>query len=156
MAKKHKDAIWSTQRSKVGHNLRSMAYKNNTVKLDISNFDELIEINKEELFIYVEPNIRMDKLVEKLLPMGFRPQVVPEFKGITVGGAIQGLAGESSSFEYGFFHDACLEYEILLGSGEIVIANKEKNADLFYAIPGSYGSLGIITLVKLKIVRCHP
>ena len=156
VAKANLTSLWSVDRGKTGHNLRNFKYKHDSVKLDISNFNQIVLINKEEEFIYVEPNIRMDELVAYLLPLGFRPKVVPEFKGITVGGAIQGLAGESSSFKFGLFHHACLEYEILIGSGEVIIANKKNNLDLFYAVPGSYGSFGIITMVKLEIVRCLP
>lgn len=156
LANENMGAIWSVERGKTGHNLRNLEYKNKSIKLDISDFNQVVSINKEELFVYVEPNVRMDELVAYLLPLKFRPQIVPEFKGITVGGAIQGLAGESSSFQYGLFHHACLEYEILIGSGEIITANKTNNADLFYALPGSYGSLALITMVKLSIVPCLP
>jgi hypothetical protein len=31
---------------------------------------------------------------------------------MTVGGAISGLAGDATSFEKGFFHDTCLNYEV--------------------------------------------
>jgi hypothetical protein len=39
-------------------------------------------------------------------------QVIPGVRGMTVGGAISGLAGDATSFEKGFFHDTCLNYEV--------------------------------------------
>jgi len=75
-----------------------------------------------------------------------------EFPEITVGGGIQGGAGESSSFKYGFFHNICSEYEMVLGNGKIITASPTKNADLFYDTACSYGSLGIITLIKLHLI----
>jgi hypothetical protein len=60
----------------------------------------------------VEPRVTMEQLVDTLLPFGLVPPVVPEFKHITVGGSIAGVAGESSSYKYGFFHDTCVSYEV--------------------------------------------
>ncbi len=94
----------------------------------------------------------MDMLVQETLKYGFVPPVVMEFPGITVGGGIQGGAGESSSFKYGGFHQTCLEYEMVLGDGTIVTVSPRKNADLFWGTACSYGSLGVITKVKLRII----
>ncbi len=120
--------------------------------IDISAFDRILAINPDEQYTLVEPNVPMDKLVTASLQFGLVPPVVMEFPGITVGGGIQGGAGESSSFRYGLFHDCCLEYEIVLGNGEVRTVSPEQHADLFYGTACSYGSLGIITLVKLRLV----
>ena len=120
--------------------------------IDVSRLDRVIEVNMSEKYVLVEPNVPMDKLVEETLRHRLVPPVVMEFPGITVGGGIQGGAGESSSFKYGFFHDICLEYEIVLGNGEVITASPTQNQDLFFGTACSYGSLGIITLVKLRLV----
>ena len=120
--------------------------------VDVSKLDNIIEINKEEEYVLVEPNVPMDILVGETTKYGLIPPVVMEFPGITVGGGVQGGAGESSSFKYGLFHDICLEYEIVLGNGDIVTASETINKDLFYGTACSYGSLGVITLVKLRLI----
>jgi len=120
--------------------------------VDVSRLDRVIEINTIEQYILVEPNVPMDKLVEETLRHRLVPPVIMELPGITVGGGIQGGAGESGSFKYGLFHDTCLEYEIVLGNGELITASPTKNEDLFYGTACSYGSLGVITLVKLRLV----
>lgn len=120
--------------------------------VDVSQLDRVIEINTNEQYILVEPNVPMDKLVEATLKSCLVPPVVMEFPGITVGGGIQGGAGESSSFKYGLFHDTCLEYKMVLGNGELITASPTQNSDLFYGTACSYGSLGIITLVKLRLI----
>lgn len=120
--------------------------------VDISRLDRIIEINETERHVVVEPNVPMDRLVAETLKYGFVPPVVPEFPGITVGGGVQGGAEESSSFKYGMLHDCCSEYEIVLGDGELVTASPVRNADLFYGIAASYGSVGIVTLIKMNLV----
>ena len=120
--------------------------------VDVSRLERVIEINTREQYILVEPNVPMDKLVDETLKHRLIPPVVMEFPGITVGGGIQGGAGESSSIRHGLFHNICLEYEIVLGNGEVIIASPTQNEDLFYGTACSYGSLGVITLVKLRLI----
>src|SRR3989344_1944465 len=120
--------------------------------IDVSTLDHVVNINIEEQYVLAEPNVPMDQLVEETLRHGLIPPVVPEFPGITVGGAVQGGAEESSSFKYGLVHDCCLEYEMILGNGEKIIASPEINPDLFWGTAASYGSLGIITLIKLRLI----
>lgn len=130
---------------------RSLKFEKDKL-VDISQLNHVIKINTAEKYTLVEPNVPMDELVDETLRYGLVPPVVMEFPGITVGGGIQGGAGESSSFKYGLFHNTCLEYEIILGNGKLVTASPTKNRDLFYGTSCSYGSLGIITRVKLRLV----
>lgn len=120
--------------------------------IDISKLDRVISVNTDRRYTLVEPNVPMDKLIEETRRHGLVPPVVPEFPGITIGGAIQGGAEESSSFKYGMVHDCCTEYEVILGNGELLTVSPQENADLFNGIAASYGSVGIITLVKLRLI----
>lgn len=120
--------------------------------VDTSGLNHIISVNVKDNYVVVEPNVPMDQLVQVTLKFGLIPQVVMEFPGITVGGGIQGGAGESSSFKYGGFHHTCLEYEIVLGDGRIIIASPKKNADLYWGTACSYGSLGIITQARVKLI----
>lgn len=120
--------------------------------INTTELNHIIFVNIKEKYVIVEPNVPMDKLVEETLRFGLVPPVVMEFPGITVGGAIQGGAGESSSFKFGGFHSICKEYEIILGNGTILIASSNKNADLYWGTACSYGSLGVITKVKLQLI----
>lgn len=124
--------------------------------VDVSEFNHVLEVNEEKKYAIVEPNVPMDRLVDVALRYGLVPPVVMEFPGITAGGGVQGGAGESSSFKYGGFHHTCLEYEMVLGNGEVIVANQRKNADLFFGTACSYGSLGIITKIKLKLIKAKP
>ncbi|TSC70590.1 MAG: hypothetical protein G01um101449_321 [Parcubacteria group bacterium Gr01-1014_49] len=120
--------------------------------IDVSQLNQVVEIHTKEGYALVEPNVPMDLLVAETLRCGLVPPVVPEFPGITVGGAVQGGAEESSSFKWGLFHDTCLEYEIVLGDGTVVSASRDERKDLFFGTACSYGSLGVITLVKLRLI----
>ncbi len=124
--------------------------------INISNLNKIIEINPNNKEITLEPGVKMFELVEECLKFGLIPPVVPEFKEITAGGAILGGALESSSFKFGQFGDSCIELDIIDGDGNLIKTSKSKNSDLFYGIQGSYGSLGLLTLIKLKLIETKP
>ena len=144
--------------------LRSFDYKKKAKTLGLNILNQVITINPENQTVLVEPRMTMEELHREVFKQGYIIPVLPEFKGITVGGAINGAAIESSSFRDGQFNDICMGYEILIGDGTVIWASPTHHADLFYAIPGSYGSLGIVVAVEIKLLpasewvrlRYHP
>lgn len=130
---------------------RASEYKKRASCLDLSSFNQFIEVNVKEKQAYVQPRLTMYNLCKGLLKHKLLPNVVPEFKGITVGGAINGCGGESNSHKVGLFHNNCLEYELILANSERVLANKQNYADLFSAVHGSYGSLALLTSAKIAL-----
>lgn len=126
--------------------------------VDISALNRILRINPnpEERKVLVEPNVPMDRLVDTTLKDGLMPPVVMEFPGITVGGGFAGSAGESSSFKHGYFSETVDWVEMVLGDGSVVKASRSENADLFHAAAGAAGTLGIITLLELRLVPAKP
>lgn len=43
-----------------------------------------------------------------------------------------------------------------MGSGDIIHANKKENIDLYYGLSGSYGSLGLLTCIKVNLIKASP
>lgn len=124
--------------------------------VDTSTLNHVLHVNTEEKIVTTEPNVPMDKLVEATMSYGLIPPVVMEFPGITTGGGFSGTSGESSSFRYGFFERTALAVEIVLANGDIVNANPENDSDLFYGAASSWGTLGIVTLLKIRLVESKP
>lgn len=121
--------------------------------VDTSHLNHILSVNREGMTCLVEPNVPMDALVDFLQPFGLVPPVVMEFPGITVGGGFAGTSGESSSFKYGFFDNTVASIEIVLGNGEVATASESERPDLFAGAAGSFGTLGVVTLLKLKLVK---
>lgn len=110
-----------------------------------------LEVNPEKNVAVVEPNVPMDKLVQATLPHGLIPLVVMEFPGITVGGGFSGTSGESSSFRYGFFDATVNWIEIVLPSGEVRVADKRNDPELFWGAASAFGTLGVVTLLEVQL-----
>ena len=60
------------------------------------------------------------------------------------------------SYNHGLGSDNIIEYEIVLASGEIVIANSNKNSDLFWALRLGSTNYGIVTSFTIKAFPIGP
>src|SRR6476660_7990411 len=126
-------------------------------RLDLRDFNHVIRVDEHEQFAEVEGLTTYEELVRERIPFKLMPTVVPQLKSITIGGAIAGIGIESSSFKCGFVHETVQELEILLPDGRVVVATKANEySDLFFGFPNSYGTLGYVLKLKVKLVPIKP
>ncbi len=140
----------------VTHVVPNAGVKKTGEKIYIGDLDQIIQINTDDKTCTAESGVTFYDLVQKTLPLGLVPYVVPELKGITIGGAVSGCSIESMSYKYGGFHDSCLEYEIIAATGEILTCSRENNPELFEMIHGSYGTLALVSKLKFKLYPAEP
>jgi len=130
--------------------------RNKLPKADLSKLTEILEIDPANMTCTAESGVTFNALVLETLKHGLIPYTVPELKGITLGGAVSGCSIESMSYKYGGFHDSCIEYEIITGTGETMTCNPEHNSQIFDMIHGSYGTLGLLTKLKFRLLPAKP
>lgn len=131
--------------------------KHSDEKLDVSDLDEIIHVDTERRICIAEPGVTFEKVVQATIKHGLAPVVVPELKTITIGGAVAGGSIESMSYKFGGFHDSCLEYEVVTAKGEVLICTPDnENQLLFQMMHWSFGTLGIVTLLKFKLIPIKP
>ncbi|KAF2641749.1 FAD-binding domain-containing protein [Massarina eburnea CBS 473.64] len=124
--------------------------------VDVSALNNILSISPSTLTATVEPNVPMHVLVRETTKVGLLPPVVMEFPAITVGGGFIGTAGESSSFKHGFFDRTVVEAEVVLANGDVVNASEKgghEEKGLFEGLRGSFGTLGVLTCVKMRLVE---
>ena len=99
----------------------------------------------------VEGMIPYDEALDGTLPHDAAPCVVPQLKSITVGGAVAGVGIEATSFRHGLVHETVREMDVALADGRIVTCTPDnEHADLFAAMPNSYGTLGYATRLRIE------
>ena len=126
-------------------------------RISLRAFNEVIGLDAANRTVEVEGLATYEKIVGYTLARGFLPLVAPELKHITIGGATVGIGIESTCFRYGFVHDGLVEADVLLPGGKIVTCRADnENADLFRALPNSYGTLGYILRAKIKLHAALP
>ncbi|MBA2728327.1 MAG: FAD-binding oxidoreductase [Parachlamydiaceae bacterium] len=136
--------------------IRSKSYKSDSQPIFCASLNQVLEVDLKSMSIKVEPRVTMEMLFQATLPYGLSVPVIPEVKSMTVGGALMGIAGESSSHRWGCFHEICTGCEILLGNGDLLHASPQENPEIFYGLAGSYGSLGVLVSVELKLIPVKP
>jgi FAD/FMN-containing dehydrogenase len=137
-------------------NLFRARAKSNAKGLDTSGLTGVISVDPDARTADVSGMCTYENLVAATLPYGLSPLVVPQLKTITLGGAVTGLGIESTSFRNGLPHESVLEMDILTGTGEVVTASPEQNADLYRAFPNSYGTLGYSVRLKIELEPVKP
>ena len=125
-------------------------------RLSVRDFNHVLSVNAAECWADVEGMTTYEEFVNETLKHGLMPAVVPQLKTITIGGAVAGVGIEATSFRYGLVHETVLEMEILLPSGETIICDKNRSADLFYGFPNSYGTFGYALRLKVKLIPVKP
>jgi len=122
--------------------------------LNVSGLDGVIAIDPEARTADVQGMCTYEDLVDATLPHGLIPQVVPQLRTITLGGAVTGLGIESTSFRNGLPHESVLEMDVFTGAGEVVTCRPGpdgEHGDLFDTFPNSYGSLGYATRLRIAL-----
>ncbi|CAF1326355.1 unnamed protein product [Adineta steineri] len=139
------------RKSGEGHSTRSTAYKDGKYRINISSLNSIIEINQHEEYAEVEALVTFEEVCKATIKYGLLPAVVPEFKSITIGGAIQGLGIESTSWKYGTFDKTVIEATLITGHGNILYASEVP--DLWKNLPGSNGTIALIVAARIRLVQ---
>uniref|UniRef100_A0A2C9JYD9 Delta(24)-sterol reductase n=1 Tax=Biomphalaria glabrata TaxID=6526 RepID=A0A2C9JYD9_BIOGL len=128
-------------------------YKNSLQNIEV-NLMDILQVDTDRKIVRVEPLATMGQVTACLNPLGWTLPVLPELDDLTVGGLIMGVGIETSSHNYGLFHQCCISYELVVADGSLVKCSKDENPDLFYAVPWSHGTLGFLVSAELQIIPC--
>lgn len=126
-------------------------------KIEVSDLTHVLSVDPVNRTCTAESGVTFVDLVAETLKHGLVPIVVPELKTITIGGAVAGCSIESMSYRYGGFHDTCLEYEVVTAAGDVLTCTPDnENQLVFQMMNGTFGTLGILTKLKFRLVPAKP
>jgi FAD/FMN-containing dehydrogenase len=117
-------------------------------EIDVSSLSHVLAIDTVACRCVAEPLVTFRDLLCVTLPRGLVPRVVPDLGTITLGEALARCAREC-------FHDCCIEYEVVTGTGDVVRCTREHDPDLFWMTHGAYGTLGILTELTFELIDVH-
>jgi len=132
----------------------SRSYKKHSTQIACNLYD-ILSWSEKEMIVRVEPLVNMGQLSHFLIPKGYTLPVLPEMDDLTVGGLYMGVGIETNCHKYGLFNDNIISAEVILASGKVITCDaKGPHKDLFRALPWSYGTLGFLASVTIKIIPC--
>jgi glycolate oxidase len=141
-----------------GSSLTGAAVLEGGIILDMRKMCEVLEVDKVNWFVRVQPGISLWDLNAELKRHGFFFPPDPASSYIcTVGGAISEGSGGLRCVRYGTMKDWVLSVRLVLASGKVVrlgepLPKNRAGYDLLHLVVGSEGTLGVITEAYLKII----
>ena len=133
-----------------GHNGAGLALCDDGLVIDLSDM-KAIDIDADKGTARIESGntlAEVDKATHEYglaLPSGIIGST--GIGGITLGGGLGYLSRKG-----GLTIDNLLECEVVLASGELVTANKDTNADLFWALRGGGGNFGVVVSFTFNLI----
>lgn len=122
---------------------------NNSIVVDMSKMNKVIEFNPGKRIVRVEAGITLRELNEKLSARGFEFPIDVSNQGIsTIGGMIATNASGDRSMKYGTMKDWIEGTEFVNGEGEIIKTSKADLGD----VCGMEGITGIIVSARLRVI----
>jgi cytokinin dehydrogenase len=126
------------------------------VMIDLGSLNRIHGVDRDALTVKVDAGVVWRDLVEHVLPMGLVPPVLTNNLGVTIGGTLSVAGLGVASFLHGTQADNVLEIEAVLGTGEKVVASRDKNAEIFDSLRSTLGQFGVITGATLRLRKCKP
>lgn len=128
------------------------------VVLSFQRMDQIVELDKENLTLTVQPGVITQTICEFVEENGlFYPPDPSSMKISTIGGNIMENSGGLRGLKYGVTRDYVLGLTVVLANGDVVhtggkLAKDVAGYDLTRLMVGSEGTLGIVTEAILKLV----
>ncbi|TET59827.1 FAD-binding oxidoreductase, partial [Candidatus Aerophobetes bacterium] len=128
------------------------------IVLSLEKMDRILEIDKKNLMITVEPGVITGKIHEAVEKEGlFYPPDPASLDSCSIGGNIAECAGGPRAIKYGVTREYVCGLEAVLPSGEIIqlggkLVKNVTGYDLIQLLIGSEGTLAIITRIILRLI----
>ena len=137
-----------------GHNIAGTAIAEDGLTLDMSTMRD-ITVNPDDKVAHVGPGCLLqdvDRATQEhglATVLGFVSEV--GVAGLTLGGGLGYLTRR-----FGWTVDNLEEVEVVTSDGAIRIANRNENADLFWALRGGGGNFGVVTRFTFRLHEVGP
>ena len=133
-----------------GHSFTAIAVSEE-VLVDLSNYDEIVAIDKINQTVTVQSGIQLSKLNQALYENSLAMQNLGDIAYQTIAGAIS-TSTHGTGAKFTGIANQVVALRIVLADSSIVECSANVNAQLFSCARVGLGALGLISTVTLKVV----
>ncbi len=131
--------------------------RSDAITLSTRALNRILKYAPEDLYITVGAGMTLDEIQTFLAKNGWQVPLVSPWREMTVGDLVASNLNSPQRMRYGAVRDVMLCCTVVLTDGRVVRAGRPlvKNVagyDLPKVLVGSYGTLGLLTEVTLKII----
>ncbi len=123
----------------------------NALQINTREMNQLIHLDIEERLVTVQAGMTWARLQEQLEFFGLGIAAMQSYNDFTIGGSL-GVNAHGQDVHWNPVSSSVDSIKVLLTDGRHLLASRTENPELFQAVIGSYGLIGIITEVTLKTV----
>ncbi len=138
-----------------GRSYNDAALNGGGIVLDLQRLNHIRTWNPESGIICAEPGVTLQQVWQTVLPDCWWPPVVSGTMFTTLGGCLGMNIHGKNNFRMGTIGEHVLEFTAWLPTGAQVTCSPKKNGDLFRAMIGGMGMLGVFTSITLQMKRVH-
>ncbi|MGZ6388051.1 MAG: FAD-binding oxidoreductase [Ktedonobacterales bacterium] len=121
--------------------------------IDLTGMHRILTWDPQQGIMQVEPGVTLRDMLRVTLPDGWWPPVAPSTAEATIGGCVAMNVTGKNAWKCGPFGEHILSLSVLLATGRMLTLSSQSDPELFYAVVGSAGLLGIITSITLQLRR---
>jgi decaprenylphospho-beta-D-ribofuranose 2-oxidase len=134
-----------------GYSFDSQSLNDDTV-IVLNHFKAIKSIDPEKCQITVEPGVRWKAILRALRPHGLTPHIVVTTGQATAGGTLSADCYSRSSPKYGKEGRHIARFQFLTVDGKCLECSPTENQELFSAVVGGFGYLGVVTEITYDLL----
>jgi decaprenylphospho-beta-D-ribofuranose 2-oxidase len=152
LARKH--SLTVTARG-AGRSYNDAALNGGGMVLDLASMNRILKWDSLTGEVVAEPGVTLQQLWQCVEPDGWWPPVVSGTMFTTLGGCLAANIHGKNNYHMGTIGEHVRRFTAILPTGAQVSCSPKKNGDLFFAMVGGFGMLGLFTSVTLQMKRIY-
>ena len=123
-----------------------------TTMIDTRKLNRIIAIDAQNMLVTVEAGITWKELEDALHTHGLSIITRQSYINFSVGGSI-GVNIHGQNTHETMLYDTITSLKVILANGQLVVASRTEKPELFDAIIGGYGLIGLMAEVTLRVTH---
>ncbi len=122
----------------------------NSLHIDMRSFNNVLDLDTLNKTITVQPGITWRDIQTVIDPYNLSIKIMQTYANFTVGGSVS-VNCHGRYIGHGPIISSVLGLKIVNAYGETMVASRTQNQDIFNAVVGGYGGIGVIVEVTLQL-----